>query len=85
VVFDKTCQNTFDAVRLWIQDLNETLSTEQQLPIVLLANKCDLQDPEPVFREEMDNFVKVKKTEEEKLGHHPCLQAIKILMHERVM
>jgi len=45
VVYDMTRTNTFEAVKKWKQDLDENLSVERPLPVILLANKCDLAEP----------------------------------------
>eukprot|EP00026_Physarum_polycephalum_P013925 Phypoly_transcript_14386.p1 GENE.Phypoly_transcript_14386~~Phypoly_transcript_14386.p1 ORF type:complete len:221 (+),score=35.40 Phypoly_transcript_14386:167-829(+) len=57
VVYDITRQNTFDAVKKWKQDLDENLSVERPLPVILLANKCDLAESRPDVTK-MDNFAK---------------------------
>jgi len=45
VVYDVTRPGTFEAVKKWKADLDENLSTtERPLPVVLLANKCDLNE-----------------------------------------
>jgi len=57
VVYDMTRQNTFEAVKKWKQDLDENLSTERPLPVILLANKCDLAETKP-DPNKMDAFAK---------------------------
>lgn len=58
VVYDITRQNTFDAVRKWKQDLDDNLSLEnRRLPVILLANKCDLAETLP-DQAKMDAFAK---------------------------
>lgn len=57
VVFDMTRQNTFEAVRKWKQDLDDNLSNERPLPVILLANKCDLAE-QHLENSKMDNFIK---------------------------
>lgn len=39
IVFDVTRQNTFEAVEKWLMDIRTHLPT---IPVILLANKCDL-------------------------------------------
>jgi len=44
VVFDITDQKTFQAVDLWVGDIREKLRPKQDIPLLLLGNKCDLKD-----------------------------------------
>jgi small GTP-binding protein len=46
IVFDVTRPATFEAVLKWRDDVNSkvVLPNGEQIPILLLANKCDLQD-----------------------------------------
>jgi len=54
VVFDVTREKTFQAVVKWKADIDENL---QNIPCVLLANKCDLAEG-PIDKEMMDHFCK---------------------------
>lgn len=59
IVFDITRPGTFDAVLKWRDDLNSkvVLPNGEQIPILLLANKCDL--PEAIVdNEKLDEFVR---------------------------
>jgi len=59
VVYDITRPNTFEAVKKWKQDLDDNLSTERPLPVILLANKCDLLETRPDNHvSKMDGFIK---------------------------
>ncbi len=46
IVFDLSRPATFDSVLKWYLDVNQKvmLANEQPVPILLLANKCDLED-----------------------------------------
>jgi len=57
VVYDMTRPGTFEAVKKWKLDLDENLSTERPLPVVLLANKCDLTD-QRLDVGKMDTYIK---------------------------
>jgi len=59
IVFDLSRPATFDAVTQWRDDLNSkvTLANGQPIPILLLANKCDLPDIQ-LDRERLDKFAK---------------------------
>jgi len=58
VVYDVTRPGTFEAVRKWKLDLDENLNThDRPLPVVLLANKCDLNDTR-LDPPKMDAFIK---------------------------
>jgi len=57
VVYDMTRTNTFEAVKKWKQDLDENLSVERPLPVILLANKCDLAETR-LDPSKMDTFAK---------------------------
>jgi len=57
VVYDMTRPGTFEAVKKWKLDLDENLSTERPLPVVLLANKCDLTD-QRLDKDKMEGYIK---------------------------
>jgi small GTP-binding protein len=59
IVFDVTRPATFEAVTKWKDDVNSkvVLPNGEQIPILLLANKCDLADG-GVDGEKLDAFVK---------------------------
>eukprot|EP01111_Echinosteliopsis_oligospora_P003793 TRINITY_DN1596_c0_g1_i1.p1 TRINITY_DN1596_c0_g1~~TRINITY_DN1596_c0_g1_i1.p1 ORF type:complete len:249 (-),score=48.79 TRINITY_DN1596_c0_g1_i1:113-751(-) len=58
VVYDVTRPATFEAIRKWKTDLDENLSTpERPLPVVLLANKCDLME-QRLEQAKMNAYVK---------------------------
>jgi len=45
VLFDVTRRNTFDGARRWKQDIDKLVSFQDKpIPVMLLANKCDLED-----------------------------------------
>jgi len=54
IVFDVTREKTFQAVSKWKTDIDDNLNN---IPVVLLANKCDLAD-KPVDKEMMNQFCK---------------------------
>lgn len=45
IVYDKTRTETFQAVKKWKEDIDSkvTLSNGKPIPVVLMANKCDLE------------------------------------------
>ncbi|KAK7104544.1 ras-related protein Rab-32B-like [Littorina saxatilis] len=59
VVFDLSRPATFDAVLKWLDDVNSKvmLSNEEPVPVLLLANKCDI-DEVNIDRDKIDNFCK---------------------------
>ncbi|VDN01805.1 unnamed protein product [Thelazia callipaeda] len=68
VVFDSTRQNTFDGALRWKADLDSkiTLANEKSLPVVLVANKADLNNiiTNELLKEykEIGNFLNAMKT-----------------------
>merc|ERR1711862_406061 len=60
VVFDVTRVGTFEAVQKWKSDIDAKvfLSDNRPIPVVLLANKCDLAGKEGICqdRRQMDKF-----------------------------
>ncbi|KAJ8045106.1 Ras-related protein Rab-32B [Holothuria leucospilota] len=46
IMFDLSRPATFDSVIKWSEDVNQKvmLANEQPIPVLLLANKCDLED-----------------------------------------
>ncbi|EDV23601.1 uncharacterized protein TRIADDRAFT_27795, partial [Trichoplax adhaerens] len=63
IVFDISRASTFDAVQKWKSDLDSkvTIGEDMAIPVVLLANKCDI-DMESLanFRGTLDNYCKEK-------------------------
>ena len=61
-VFDILRPTTFDAIKLWKQEIDETVLTSDNKPIpgLLLGNKIDLSNEGKWFKtkEEMDEYVK---------------------------
>jgi len=59
VVYDISRHATFEAVTKWRDDVNSkvVLANDEPIPLVLLANKCDLSDVK-VDRNELDQFIK---------------------------
>jgi Ras-related protein Rab-32 len=56
IVYDVTREKTFQAVTKWKADIDENLS---DIPVVLLANKCDLLEKEEDLDKDMlDKFCK---------------------------
>eukprot|EP01115_Flamella_aegyptia_P009667 TRINITY_DN41367_c0_g1_i1.p1 TRINITY_DN41367_c0_g1~~TRINITY_DN41367_c0_g1_i1.p1 ORF type:complete len:216 (+),score=67.80 TRINITY_DN41367_c0_g1_i1:91-738(+) len=56
IVYDVTREKTFQAVTKWKADIDENLS---DIPVLLLANKCDLIDKDQDLDKEMlDRFCK---------------------------
>jgi len=59
IVFDITNSGTFEAVKKWKDDMDAkvTLQEDKPIPVVLLANKCDLVKA-PCSKEVMDAYCK---------------------------
>ncbi|KAF2074682.1 hypothetical protein CYY_003996 [Polysphondylium violaceum] len=55
VVFDATRSGTFLGAKAWKDDIDFCFS-DQDLPTILLANKCDLLTPPYTFPEDIDSF-----------------------------
>eukprot|EP00698_Gefionella_okellyi_P010356 TRINITY_DN2681_c0_g1_i1.p1 TRINITY_DN2681_c0_g1~~TRINITY_DN2681_c0_g1_i1.p1 ORF type:complete len:238 (-),score=41.88 TRINITY_DN2681_c0_g1_i1:65-712(-) len=58
VVFDVTRPTTFEAVQKWKHDLDSkvTLPDDSPIPVVLLANKCDLKNDIGKSAQQMSRF-----------------------------
>ncbi|KAK3792284.1 hypothetical protein RRG08_007362 [Elysia crispata] len=61
IVFDLSRPATFDSVLKWLEDVNSKvmLANEDPVPVMLLANKCDIEDIS-VEVEKMNSFCKDK-------------------------
>lgn len=57
IVYDLGRPATFESVIKWHRDLNEKvmLANEEPVPVILLANKCDL-NPDDVDKEALDKY-----------------------------
>ncbi|XP_025104396.1 ras-related protein Rab-32B-like isoform X2 [Pomacea canaliculata] len=62
VVFDLSRPATFDAVIKWLDDVNSKvmLANEQPVPVLLLANKSDIEEVS-INKEQIDKFCKEHK------------------------
>ncbi|XP_062502947.1 ras-related protein Rab-32B-like isoform X2 [Corticium candelabrum] len=62
IVYDLSRPATFDSVLKWHKDVNQKvmLANEQPVPILLLANKCDLEDAH-FDPNQLDEFCKEHK------------------------
>ncbi|XP_070577916.1 ras-related protein Rab-32B-like [Ptychodera flava] len=62
IVFDLSRPATFDSVLKWYNDVNQKvmLANGQPVPVILLANKCDLEDV-VVDNESLNSFCKTYK------------------------
>merc|ERR1712000_145609 len=59
VVFDVTRVATFEAVQKWKSDIDSKVTLppdDRPIPVVLLANKCDLNPKDGLNKEDMDKF-----------------------------
>ena len=56
LMYDITKRSTFDTISRWYDDILE--HKEKGFPIILLGNKCDLEDEREVRKEEGENFAK---------------------------
>ncbi|XP_059169802.1 ras-related protein Rab-32B-like [Physella acuta] len=61
IVFDLSRPATFDSVLKWLEDVNSKvmLSNELPVPVLLLANKCDIEDA-AYQTDKLDSFCKEK-------------------------
>eukprot|EP01064_Diplonema_japonicum_P001771 TRINITY_DN11190_c0_g1_i1.p1 TRINITY_DN11190_c0_g1~~TRINITY_DN11190_c0_g1_i1.p1 ORF type:complete len:223 (+),score=35.32 TRINITY_DN11190_c0_g1_i1:76-744(+) len=60
VVFDLTRPSTLESAIKWRQDINAKvlLPNDQPIPMLLVANKCDIKTPETqALKEKLDEFV----------------------------
>ena len=57
VVFDLTSRKTFNGVMNWLEEVEQ--SNAKGLPVVVIGNKCDLEDKE-VIKEEIIDFAESK-------------------------
>ena len=65
-MYDVTRPKTFEAVTKWKDDIDENL--QPAIPVVLLANKCDLLDPQDrQRREELDQLKKLIRDKDREL------------------
>ncbi|KAI8784739.1 ras-related protein Rab-32B [Biomphalaria glabrata] len=62
IVFDLSRPATFDSVLKWLEDVNSKvmLSNEQPVPVLLLANKCDIEDSS-YEADKLNSFCRDKK------------------------
>ncbi len=57
LVFSKTSRNSFDNLGGWVKDVKN--NTEQEMPIFLVGNKCDMESKaQVVTKEEGEEFAK---------------------------
>ncbi|XP_005097933.1 ras-related protein Rab-32B [Aplysia californica] len=61
IVFDLSRPATFDSVLKWLEDVNSKvmLSNEEPVPVLLLANKCDIEDVS-IEHDKLNSFCKEK-------------------------
>ena len=50
LMYDVTQKNTFDAISKWIEDIKK--ENEQNVPLILVGNKCDLKEEKVVTTDE---------------------------------
>ena len=55
IVFDVTRRSTFDNVTFWLSECDKH-TQENNLPRVLVGNKCDRESNREVFNQEAQNF-----------------------------
>ncbi|MFX1346556.1 MAG: GTP-binding protein [Promethearchaeota archaeon] len=51
IVFDLTNRETFDNIMNWYQELKD-FTTDEDIPIVIVGNKCDLSEERQIFYQE---------------------------------
>ena len=56
LMYDITNRKTFDAISRWRDDILN--NKEKDFPIILVGNKCDLEDERKVQKEEGENIAK---------------------------
>ncbi|KAL7714603.1 Rab family GTPase [Entamoeba marina] len=55
LVFDVTQENSFQSMQTWYDELR---NTEKDIPVMILANKCDLEQDRVVNKEESQQLAK---------------------------
>ena len=58
LVYDITKIDTFNRMQFWIDQIHQKVNKEE-IAMVLLGNKCDLEDEREVFEEMVDSISKV--------------------------
>ena len=58
VVYDLTQKESFEGVRFWINEVSD--KAEEEVAIVMTANKCDLIDKRALSLSDGEEFAKVK-------------------------
>jgi len=59
LMYDITRKNTFDLISQWIENINQL---KENCPLVIVGNKCDLEDKRKVTKEEGLEIAKNYKT-----------------------
>ena len=54
ITYDITAANTFDNVTTWLSSINE--NTQDNVPRILVGNKCDLEDQRLVNKKQAQEF-----------------------------
>ena len=58
--FDVTNKTSFDSLTIWLKDIREI---NQNIPIILFGNKCDLIEKRVIEDDEAENFAKKNQME----------------------
>ena len=56
LMYDVTKRNTFEAITDWVQSIKEAKG--ENFPVVLIGNKCDLNEEREIDKEEGENEAK---------------------------
>jgi small GTP-binding protein len=54
LMYDITNRESFDTIFIWLKDIFN--NKERDFPVILVGNKCDLEDERKVTKEEGENF-----------------------------
>ena len=60
IVYDITSTESFDKVKKWVEELRNH-ANKKNITIVIVGNKCDLENQRRVKIEEAENYAKTHK------------------------
>ena len=64
IMFDLTNKETYDNIKIWIELIREQ---SKKLPIIIIGNKCDLEEERIIQKEEAKGYYKKQKSENDYL------------------
>ena len=83
IVYDITRKNSFDSIDKWVNDL--TASADKKLTILVIGNKCDLEDQRQVTKEQGEakaSSLQVAFLETSALSGENLNKAFEMMMNE---